>query len=210
MNNWDEDNLKFVIAILGLVAVWMLFYIFLAPSTARAADNSISIDQIGSYNTVVIAQDGTAHDATVTLGKSGGVDNTAVTITQQGTGAKSAAVELTNGINNSVTMFQDGTGNHTAAIQNLNGSANNISITQNGAGNHSMTVAGGQGTTNNANTITTEQTGGSGADKTFQLNLNGTTGATVNVQQTNPTQSNTGNMNIQCSSGCGTWNYIRQ
>jgi len=188
----------------------MRYLLFFLAFSAWAADNSISIDQVGSYNTVVIAQDGTAHDATVTLGKNGGVDNTSIAIDQKDSGKKIANVEITSGINNGVNILQQGAGNHTAAIQNLNGSANNISITQNGAGNHSMTVAGGQGTTNNANTITTEQTGGSGADKTFQLNLNGTTGATVNVQQTNPTQSNTGNMNIQCSSGCGTWNYIRQ
>ena len=75
----------------------MRYLLFFLAFSAYAADNSISIDQVGSYNTVVISQDGTAHDATVKLGKSGGVDNTAVSITQQGTGAKSANVELTNG-----------------------------------------------------------------------------------------------------------------
>ena len=186
-----------------------LLFFFLAFN-AYAADNTISIDQVGSYNTVVIAQDGTAHNATVHLGKNGGVDNTGIYIDQKDSGKKIANVEITSGINNTVNILQQGTGNHTAAIQNLNSNANNINISQNGAGNHSMTVTGGPGTTNNANTITADQSGGVGVDKTFQLNLNGTNGATVNVQQTNPTQSNTGNMNIQCSSGCGTWNYIRQ
>jgi hypothetical protein len=186
-----------------------LLFFFLAFNV-YAADNSISIDQVGSYNTVVISQDGTAHDATVKLGKNGGVDNTTIYIDQKDSGKKIANVEITSGINNGVNILQQGTGNHTTAIQNLNGNSNNISISQNGAGNHTMAIAGGVGTTNSANTITADQSGGVGADKTFQLNLNGTTGATVNVQQTNPTQSNTGSMNIQCSSGCGTWNYIRQ
>jgi hypothetical protein len=173
------------------------------------ADNQISIDQIGSYNTVVVNQDGTTQSATVSLGKSSAVDNTYVNITQQGTGAKSATVDMPSGYNNSVVMFQDGAGNHVAAIQNLNGAANNINFSQTGAGNHSMTVTGSAGTTNSGNTIDATQSGGAGADKSFQLNLNGTNGATVNVQQTNPTQSNSGSMSIQCIT-CGTYNYIRQ
>jgi hypothetical protein len=187
----------------------MRYLLFFLAFNVCAADNSISIDQIGSYNIVAIAQDGTAHDATVVLGKGGAVDNSNISITQQGTGAKTATVELTNGINNGVVLFQDGAGNHTAAIQNLNGSANSIGISQTGAGNHSMTITGGAGTVNNANTINATQTGGTGADKTFNLWLNGATGATVNVEQTNSTQPQQGGMNIQCASGCGTWNYIR-
>jgi hypothetical protein len=188
----------------------MRYLLFFLAFSAYAADNSISIDQVGSYNTVIISQDGTAHDATVNLGKNSSVDNTSIAIDQKDSGKKIANVEITSGINNGVNILQQGSGNHTAAIQNLNGNANNISVNQTGAGNHTLAIAGSVGTTNNANTITAEQSGGAGADKTFQLNLNGTNGATVNVQQTNPTQSNTGSMNIQCSSSCGTYNYIRQ
>ena len=173
------------------------------------ADNQIMIDQIGSYNTVVVMQDGTTQSAKISLGKDSAVDNTYINITQQGTGNKSAGVEIPSGYNNSVIMFQDGSGNHAASIQNLNGAANNINFSQTGAGNHSMTVTGGAGTTNSGNTITTEQSGGVGADKSFQLNLNGSSGATVNVQQTNPTAPNTGSMTIQCIT-CGTYNYTRQ
>ena len=82
-----------------------------------------------------------------------------------------------------------------------------LPICQIGAGNHSMTVTGGVGTTNSGDTINATQSGS--GDKTFQLNLNGTTGATVNVQQTNPTTPNSGSMTIQCIT-CGTYNYIRQ
>jgi len=177
--------------------------------SAYAADNTIIIDQVGDNNTISITQDGAGHSATLTLGKTSAADNTNINITQQGTGAKTATVEIPAGINNGVVMFQDGAGNHTANIQNLIGSANNIGISQTGAGSHSMTITGVAGTTNNNNTIDVTQSGGVGADKTFNLWLNGATGAGVTVQQTNPTQANQGGMNIQCNP-CGSgWSYIR-
>jgi hypothetical protein len=206
MNDWDETNRKFAIALIVFAVIYVAGHLLIARAWA---DNQISIDQIGSYNTVVVTQDGTTQSAKVALGKDSAVDNTYVSITQQGTGNKSAGVEIPSGYNNSVIMFQDGSGNHAASIQNLNGAANNINFSQTGAGSHSMTVTGGAGTTNSGNTITTEQSGGVGADKSFQLNLNGTAGATVNVQQTNPTAPNSGSMTIQCIT-CGTYNYTRQ
>jgi hypothetical protein len=225
MNNRDESNFKFVGAMVVIVILWVVIYIFLAPSAHAQANlttapglnvtpatnnnNLVYVDQIGNNNTVVIGQDGTAHAATVTLGRDSPVDNTYVNITQQGTGAKTASVDIPAGYNNTVIMFQDGAGNHTAAIQNLNGAANNINFSQTGAGTHSMTVTGAPGTVNSGDTINATQAGGVGADKTFQLNLNGTTGATVNVQQTNPTTPNAGSMTIQCVT-CGTYNYTRQ
>jgi Curlin associated repeat len=177
--------------------------------SAYAADNTITVDQVGDNNTISITQDGAGHSATLTLGKTSAADNTNINITQQGTGAKTATVEIPAGINNGVVMFQDGAGNHTANIQNLIGSANNIGISQTGAGSHSMTITGVAGTTNNNNSVDVTQSGGAGADKTFNLWLNGATGAGVTVQQTNPTQANQGGMNIQCNP-CGSgWSYIR-
>ena len=173
------------------------------------ADNLISIDQIGTNNTVIVNQDGTTQTVKLTVGKDSAVDNSYFNITQQGTGTKTATVDMPSGYNNSAVMFQDGAGNHTAAIQNLNGAANNMNFSQTGAGNHSITVTGAAGTTNSGDTVTATQSGGTGADKSFQLNLNGTSGATVNVQQTNPTTPNSGSMSIQCIT-CGTYNYIRQ
>ena len=225
MNDWDEGNFKFVAALLILLALWILSLFFLPSAHAQANlttapglsvtpvvtnnSNLVYVDQIGNNNTVIIGQDGLAHTATVTLGKDSPVDNTYVNITQQGTGAKTAGVDIPGGYNNSVVLFQDGSGNHTAAIQNLNGAANNMNFSQTGAGTHSISVTGAPGTTNSGDTITATQAGGAGADKSFQLNLNGTAGATVNVQQTNPTTPNTGSMTIQCVT-CGTYNYIRQ
>lgn len=226
MNQWDEDNLRFAGAIVGLLIVWVLFYVFFIPKAHAQvligvnangtgiyapANNSnlVYVDQIGSNNTVIIGQDGSAHLATVIMGKDSAADNNYIAITQQGTGAKTAKVEIPSGINNSVAINQDGAGNHYTGIQNLSGTANNITVGQSGAGNHTLAIAGGVGSTNSGNTITAEQSGGVGADKLFQLNLNGTSGATVNVQQTNPTTSNTGSMTIQCMT-CGTYNYTRQ
>ena len=225
MNDWDEGNFKFVGALLILLALWFLSLFFLPSAHAQANlttapglnvtpatnnnNNLVYVDQIGNNNTVVIGQDGTAHAATVTLGRDTPVDNTYVNITQQGTGAKTAGVDIPAGYNNTVIMFQDGAGNHTAAIQNLNGAANNIHFSQTGAGTHSMTVTGAPGTVNSGDTINSTQSGGAGADKSFQLNLNGTSGATINVQQTNPATPNAGSMTIQCVT-CGTYNYTRQ
>jgi hypothetical protein len=225
MNDWDEGNFKFVAALLILLALWFLSLFFLPSAHAQANlttapslsvtpatnnnNNLVYVDQIGNNNTVVIGQDGTAHAATVTLGRDTPVDNTYVSITQQGTGAKTAGVDIPAGYNNTVIMFQDGAGNHTAAIQNLNGAANNINFTQTGAGTHSIAVTGAPGTVNSGDTINATQAGGVGADKTFQLNLNGTSGATINVQQTNTATPNAGSMTIQCVT-CGTYNYTRQ
>ena len=182
---------------------------FLLCFNVQAADNTINIDQVGDNNTISITQDGSGHSVSLTLGKTSAADNTNINITQQGTGAKTAAIEIPSGINNGVVLFQDGAGNHTANIQTLTGNANNIGISQTGAGTHSMIITGGTSTTNSNNTIDVTQSGGAGADKTFNLWLNGATGAGVTVQQTNPTQSNQGGMNIQCNP-CGTgWSYIR-
>ena len=227
MNDWDEGNLKFVGAVLGLSIAWLLCYIFLATANAHAqgiigvnldgtaiyaptGSNSIYIDQIGSYNSTTVVQDGSGHSVSIVTGKTSAVDNNYVSITQQGTGAKSISIENPSGYNNSITSFQDGAGNHTAAIQNLNGAGNGFNISQTGAGAHSFTATGGQGTTNNGLTVTATQSGGAGAEKTFNLWLNGSNNATVQIEQTNPTASGQAGMNISCGNSCGTapWSYI--
>lgn len=183
--------------------------LLLMLNVAWAADNTINIDQIGNNNTTTVIQDGNNHSATVNLGNTSSVDNTNISITQQGTGAKTAGVEIVSGINNGVVLFQDGAGNHTAAIQNLSGSANNFNISQTGAGAHNLTITNAAGTVNNNNTVDVTQSGGVGADKTFNIWLNGASGAGVTVQQTNPTQAGQGGMMIQCSVNCGNYSYIR-
>jgi hypothetical protein len=186
----------------------MKYLLFFLSFSVLAADNSVIIDQVGSYNTVNISQDGSAHYAKVVLGSVSAVDNTTVSIDQKDSGPKFTSIRIDSGINNGVNVLQQGSGSH-SSIMNLTGSGNSVTLDQSGSGNHTFNVVAGTGTINNGNTINASQNGGAGADKWFQVNLSGATGATVNVQQTNPTQANQGSMNIQCTSGCGTWSYTR-
>jgi hypothetical protein len=197
-------------------------------SYGRTQPNSVYIDQIGNSNQISISQDGTGHVVGVAIGTylptnandlttgygigtqlqgTGVSEYNLVNIQQQGPGTKTATVEIPSGSYNNVTMFQDGTGNHTASIQNLNGNNNNAWVSQTGSGNHSFNVVAGAGTTNSNDTITATQSGS--GDKSFTLNLNGSNGASVTVQQTNSTQSNAGSMTIQCTT-CGAYSYTRQ
>jgi hypothetical protein len=189
-----------------------LLFLFLLSMNLYAADSIINIDQAGDNNSVTITQQDTSgHSVDIKLGKSSPSDNNDVTITQQGVGVKSANVEIPSGFNNTVSISQDGSGQHTTNIQNLNGSGNGITVSQSGDGTHTFNVMGGLGTTNSGNTVNATQSGGAGADKTFTLDLLGTVGATVNVEQTNPFLPDSGSMTINCLSGmCGTYSYIRQ
>ena len=170
------------------------------------ADNLITIDQVGSANTITISQDG-SHSATLAIGPDSAVTTSTFSIDQSGTGSHSASIEVPAGYNNSFSVTQSGSGNQTTGIVNFAGSANSVSVTQSGAGNHTFNLTGSG--TNNANTVTATQSGGLGADKSFNLNMTNTNGAAVTVQQTNPLLPNSGSMSIQCSSLCGTYNYIR-
>lgn len=184
--------------------------ICLVVSCACFADNTVNIEQIGDNNSISVDQrDSNGHSATVSLGKTSAVDYTTLSILQQGTGIKTASVEIKSGINNGINISQDGAGAHTAAIQNLIGSSNSINITQQGAGNHSFTISNNNSSTNNGNTINATQSGGTGADKTFNLYLNGATGAGVTVLQTNPSTADQGGMNIQCNTCGNGWSYIK-
>jgi len=185
--------------------IWLVLLV----SQVWALDNTIVIDQIGSNNSYTVTQDGSGHSLNVTTGRVSDVDYLTLSVSQSGS-AKTATVEVKSGINNGISILQDGTGNHTASIQNLQGNANNITINQTGAGTHDFSIVNGSGTTNSSNTITATQSGGVGAEKSFNLGLNGATGATVSVTQTS-SSANQGGMNITCSAGsCGTWTYTRQ
>jgi hypothetical protein len=173
-----------------------------------AADNFVSIDQIGNGNQTTVVQDGSNNSAVINAGGASSVDYNVFSITQQGNN-KTAGIELKSGINNTFNIQQDGTGNHTASIQNMIGSGNNVNVTQQGAGNHSFTVTNPNSATNNGNTVTANQAGGVGADKTFNLYFSGATGAGVTINQTNPLTPDQGGMNIQCNP-CGSgWSYTK-
>jgi hypothetical protein len=176
---------------------------------APITGNVLYIDQVGTGNTTTVSQDGTGHSAVITAGgATGTVDYSTFSILQQGA-TKTATIDFKSGISNMITIQQDGTGNHTAAIQNMIGSGNNISVTQQGAGNHTLNVTNPWNATNNGNTVTATQSGGVGADKTFNLYFSGATGAGVTINQTNPTQPDQAGMNIQCNP-CGSgWSYTK-
>lgn len=172
--------------------------------------NIVYIDQVGNYNTTEINQDGVGHYVKLVTGKNSPVDNTYVNILQQGTGGKSVVVDIPTGYNNSVITFQDGAGNHNASILNLNGAGNSFNVMQSGAGAHNFTATGAPGSVNNGINVTATQTGGIGAEKTFNLNLNGSNNVTVQVEQTNPNYPGQAGMAISCGNSCGTqpWSYI--
>jgi hypothetical protein len=205
-----EQRKNFKKGILMIISFMSIFLIacFVVPKKAHAADNTISIDQVGSGNQTTILQEGSGHSATITAGYGSPVDYNVFAITQQGA-AKTATIELKAGINNTFNIQQDGTGNHTASIQNMIGSGNNVNVSQSGAGTHSLTVTNPWNATNNGNTVTATQSGGVGADKTFNLYFSGATGAGVTINQTNPTQPDQAGMNIQCNP-CGSgWSYTK-
>jgi N-acetylglucosamine kinase-like BadF-type ATPase len=108
---------------------------------------------------------------------------------------------------NYVGIKQQGPGLQTTKIELLNASNNIISVDQSGSANHTFNLTSAASTSNINNTITATQSGS--AAKEFTLNMNGSNGAQVTVQQTNPTQANTGSMTIQCTT-CGSYSYIRQ
>lgn len=83
MNDWEQGNLRFVGAIVGLVIVWLVLYLFVLPGQAHAQDTqqiqsttsiagvdaatatvnyvsnpSIYIDQVGSSNSINVQQNG--------------------------------------------------------------------------------------------------------------------------------------------------------
>jgi hypothetical protein len=201
-----------IIAALLSTNIYAQNQIVVGPGIAvpvTSTTNTIYIEQIGSYNSVTVNQDGSGHTATVTMGLTSSVDNTTVAIDQKDSGPKTATVNIPGGFNNSVDILQQGAGNHTASITNLNGIANNITINQGGAGKHTLEIVGAAGSQNNGNTITALQTGGVGTDKTFNLGLNGWN-TNVTIEQTNPTTPGQASMNITCGNSCGTqpWSYI--
>ena len=191
--------------VLTPVLIFMTLAVFM-PKKAVAADNSIIIDQVGSYNTINISQDGSGHYAKVVLGTVSAVDNTIISIDQKDSGPKFASVRMNSGVDTGVNILQQGSGSH-SSIMTLNGSGNNINIDQNGAGSHEFRVLNSIGSTNSGNTITSTQS--SASPQVFNLTLDGATGATVGISQTGAIP-NIGSMTIQCAlSTCGTYTYTR-
>ena len=183
-----------------------LFAILLlvASSCVYAQNNYIYIDQVGNNNQVTVTQDGTGHVAAVAIGATLPT-NTNDLKTGYGIGTTPYNGAGTSEYN-SVTIAQQGVGSHATTIELPRATSNLINVTQEGASNHTFSLTATPNTNNINNTISATQSGS--GEKSFALTLDGTNGASVTVQQTNPTQANTGAMTIQCTT-CGSYSYIR-
>lgn len=160
----------------------MRFLILLLFVTAANAQSVVYIDQVGDFNNVNVTQTTTPKSTNIT----------------------------SSGSFNTIDVLQQGTGNHTLSIQNLKGSNNIMNLSQNGSGSHELNILNVAGTTNNSNNIISNQTGGIGSNKWFNIYLNGTTGANISVTQDNATTPDSASMSIQClTPPCGTWTYVK-
>jgi hypothetical protein len=186
-----------------------LLLLLLFPLVCFAQNNpNIYINQVGDNNTYNVSQEYSGDYIKITAGFMSPVDGNSFTVTQNGTGSLIAGIDLQSGINNTFNVIQGGSGNNVAKINGVVGDANGISVTQSGASNNTFILSTTAGTINSANTVNVTQSGNSGADKSFSLTLNGSSGATVTVIQDNPTVSNSGSMTISCLI-CGSYSYIR-
>lgn len=173
-------------------------------SSVSAQNNYIYIDQIGNNNQITVTQDGTGHVAAVAIGAT--LPTTANDLkTGYGIGTTPYNGAGTSEYN-AVTILQQGVGSHITTVELPRATSNLITVDQSGAGNHTFGISSTANTNNINNTISATQSGT--GEKSFALTLDGTNGATVTVQQTNPTQANTGAMTIQCTT-CGSYSYIR-
>jgi hypothetical protein len=171
---------------------------------AYAQTNYVYIDQIGDNNQISVTQSGTGHVAAVAIGASLPINNNNLQ-TGYGIGTTPYVGAGTSEYNN-ISVAQSGVGSHTTTVELPRASSNLITVGQEGVANHTFSISSGANTNNLNNTISATQSGS--AEKSFALILDGTNGATVTVQQTNPTQANTGAMTIQCTT-CGSYSYIR-
>jgi hypothetical protein len=79
---------------LATILYFVLLILLLVVGYAYAADNIITVDQIGNNNQVTVTQTGNGHNAKINLGSISDVDYTILQITQEGTGAKSIEVKV--------------------------------------------------------------------------------------------------------------------
>jgi len=170
----------------------------------HAQNNHIYVDQVGNNNQVTITQDGTGHVVGLAVGATLPASDNDLK-TGYSIGTRSYVGPGTSEYNN-ISISQQGLGNHTTRIELPKASSNLITVDQSGSSNHTFSLTATSNTNNINNTISATQSGI--GEKSFALTLDGTNGATVTVQQNNPTQANTGAMTIQCTT-CGAYSYIR-
>jgi len=188
-----------------IILIILLIILLSQCSTSWAQPSYVYIDQVGNNNQIKVEQDGTGHVVGVAVGAYLPTNNndlkTGYTIGNN--------PYLGSGVSefNDIRVNQAGPGMQTTKIELPNASSNLIIVDQSGTANHTFNITSGVNTTNVNNVVTATQSGS--ATKEFTLNMNGSNGATVTVQQTNPTTANSGSMTIQCTT-CGAYSYIRQ
>ena len=186
-----------------------LFLLLLFPLICFGQTNpNIYIQQAGDGNSFTVTQDYTGNYASIVSGSQSPADYNVFSITQQGTGQLNASIELLSGYSNNIAINQQGSGNNSATIQGLSGASNTINVGQSGAANNNFSLTATAGTLNSGDTISATQYGNAGADKSFNLTLSGSSGATVTIIQDNPSTANSGSMVISCIV-CGSYSYIR-
>ena len=182
----------------------LLLILLLISTNSYSQTNYVYIDQIGSNNQITVEQDGGGHLVGVAVGAYLPVNQNDIK-TGYSIGNNPYLGSGTSEFNN-INIKQFGPGTQTTKIELPSASSNLITIDQSGIANHNFNIISGNNSTNINNTINATQSGS--AQKDFTLNLNGSNGATVTIQQTNPSQANSGSMSIQCTT-CGGYSYIR-
>ena len=198
--------------------------------TNTIANNSVYIDNIGSYTSVTVEQHGYYNSVRGINGSQyayiNGNNNT-LTVKQggQATPSNNNLVELSllgsnntvdinqkqtnkyletsiNGSNNILNVTQHGTNSKSAFI-NLSSSSNTINLTQQGTGNHFADITSPFGGAN----VSITQDGS--AQKLFSLILN-SSNVGVTIIQNNPTTSDSAVMSITCSTPpCTGYTYTK-
>lgn len=187
-----KNKIIFIILILALVQ-----YSWAQPSY-------VYVDQVGSGNQIKIEQTGTSHIVGVAIGAH--LPSNANDLKTGYTIGNNPYLGIGTSDFNNISIKQTGPGMQTTKIELPSASYNLITVDQSGSSNHTFNIVSGANTTNVNNTISATQSGS--AQKDFTLNMNGSNGAQVTVQQTNSAQANTGSMTIQCTT-CGAYSYIR-
>jgi hypothetical protein len=154
-------------------------------------DSKVYVEQIGSYNTVIVQQTGTKNNYaeyngqgdnnTVNISQSTtnstatnysevnvtGNSNT-VNVTQQSSGGNKSAFVTVNDHNNNVTLLQKDSGSHYADIR-VTGGSKTVNVTQEGSGNHQARVE----LSGAATSLTLTQSGSTGQSYSIQHNCSG-------------------------------------
>lgn len=148
-----------------------------ATAWSQQGGNQVIIEQIGSYNTTTVVQQGNKNYVELYVNGSSNTQS----VTQNGSAGTNYIESTITGNNNSLTLQQSSTGGAKGILLNAANNNNSVSVLQENGGNHyaEITLSGGSKTVN----ITQQGSAGHMA----KIELSG--GATeINTTQTGATQ----------------------